>query len=70
MRITTISAWSWKWRSSSITGEAASWNPNWEGWAIRVKIRGGLTHDVALTRQCNALLVSYKESDRVELWLA
>ena len=29
------------------------------------KIRGGLTHDSALTRQCNALLVSYKESDRV-----
>ena len=69
MRITTINAWSWKCRSSSITGEAASWKPSWEGWAID-KIRGSFTHDSALTRQCNALLVSYKESVRVVMRLA
>lgn len=34
------------------------------------KIRGALTHDSALTRQRNALLVSYEESVRVVMWLA
>ena len=54
-----------------MTGEAASWNPSWEGWAIKggVKIRGGLTRDSALTKQCNTLLVSHEESDRVVMWL-
>lgn len=36
IRKTIIKAWSWKWRSSSITGEAASWNPNCEGCAIKL----------------------------------
>lgn len=35
IRKTIIKAWSWKCRSSSITGEAASWNPSCEGCAIK-----------------------------------
>ena len=31
---TIIKAWSWKWISSSIMGEAASWKPSWAGWAM------------------------------------
>ena len=34
------------------------------------KIRGILTRDFASTRQCNSLLVSYEESDRMVMWLA
>ena len=54
-----------------MTGEAASWNPSWEGWAIMdvVEIRGSLTHGSALTKQCNTLLVPHEESDRVVMWL-
>lgn len=36
IRKTIIKAWSWKCRSSSITGEAASWNPSCEGCAIKL----------------------------------
>lgn len=42
IRKTIIKVWSWKWRSSSITGEAASWNPSCEGCAIelmKLKVR-------------------------------
>lgn len=38
---------------------------------LKLKTRGGLTHNFALTRQCNGiLLVSYEESDRAVMWLA
>lgn len=37
IRITIISAWSWKRRSSSMIGEAASWSPNCDGCAIKLE---------------------------------
>lgn len=36
-RNTIISVWSWKCRSSSITGEVASWKPSWNGYGIEVQ---------------------------------
>ena len=40
------------------------------GPLVKDKVRGGLTHDSALTRQCNALLVPHEESGRVVMRLA
>ena len=48
---TIIRAWSWKLSSSSIMGDVASWNPSWNGYAI--KIYRTSTYNLTLTKLCN-----------------
>lgn len=50
IRNTIISAWSWKWSISSITGEAASWKPSCEGCAIKFQDTQGSNLQLCLDK--------------------